>query len=350
MVATRRAPVCVTIAAGTTGEDAVREAITDEAKVAAQWSVERQSKKKLSEDEAPAGDIVAPLVAPPVTRLPRRHYFVVGVSPRGKKSAPSAPVSAPLELGSSAPGLPTLTSDASSILVTWTPPPDVRTAVFLPPEPPAPPPPPPANASPSNATPVRVPTPLPPITAKTLGYPSEPTKYHVYDVTPSTNQSPADPYAITVPTTMSTAPLTVTQLVVPKVVFGVERCFEVRPVDDVYGTTVIGPASPKACITPQDTYPPAPPTSLAAIAASGAINLIWDPNTEPDLAGYVVLRAEAPGDTLQPITKEPIATTTFRDDSVRPGVRYVYAVVAVDRASPANTSAPSNRVEETARQ
>ena len=96
--------------------------------------------------------------------------------------------------------------------------------------------------------------------------------------------------------------------------------------------------------------PPAPPTSLAAIAASGAINLIWDPNTEPDLAGYVVLRAEAPGDTLQPITKEPIATTTFRDDSVRPGVRYVYAVVAVDRASPANTSAPSNRVEETARQ
>jgi hypothetical protein len=191
---------------------------------------------------------------------------------------------------------------------------------------------------------------LPPITAKTLGYPSEPTKYNVYDVTPSTNQTPPDPYALTVPAPLSTAPLTVTQLVVPKIAFGVERCFVVRPVDDVYGTVVIGPSSPQACITPQDTYPPAAPTSLAAIAAPGAINLIWDPNTDPDLAGYVVLRAEAPGDTLQPITKEPITTTTFRDESVRPGVRYVYAVVAVDRATPANTSPPSNRVEETARQ
>jgi hypothetical protein len=30
-------------------------------------------------------------------------------------------------------------------------------------------------------------------------------------------------------------------------------------------------------------------------------------------------------------------------------VRYVYAIVAVDRATPPNTSAQSNRVEETAR-
>lgn len=327
---------------------AVREPITEETKVAVELPVDRLLKKKPAVDDETAEEIVAPLVAPPATRLPRRHYFVVGVSSKGKKSTPSTPVSVPLELGSSAPGMPTLTSDASSILVTWTPPPDVRTAVFLPPEPPAPPPA-PVNGTPSNVTPRTV-VPLPPITAKTLGYPSEPTKYNVYDVTPSTNQTPPDPYALTVPASLSTAPLTVTQLVVPKIAFGVERCFVVRPVDDVYGTVVIGPSSPQACITPQDTYPPAAPTSLAAIAAPGAINLIWDPNTDPDLAGYVVLRAEAPGDTLQPITKEPITTTTFRDESVRPGVRYVYAVVAVDRATPANTSPPSNRVEETARQ
>jgi len=34
---------------------------------------------------------------------------------------------------------------------------------------------------------------------------------------------------------------------------------------------------------------------------------------------------------------------------VAPGVRYVYAVVAVDKASPPNRSAQSPRVEETAR-
>jgi hypothetical protein len=34
---------------------------------------------------------------------------------------------------------------------------------------------------------------------------------------------------------------------------------------------------------------------------------------------------------------------------VKPGVRYVYVVVAVDTATPSNTSPQSARVEETAR-
>ncbi len=43
---------------------------------------------------------------------------------------------------------------------------------------------------------------------------------------------------------------------------------------------------------------------------------------------------------------KPIEDTTFRD-GVRPGVHYVYAVRAVDKAG--NVSPFSNRVEETAR-
>ncbi|MCC7241646.1 MAG: hypothetical protein IT180_06950, partial [Acidobacteria bacterium] len=45
----------------------------------------------------------------------------------------------------------------------------------------------------------------------------------------------------------------------------------------------------------------------------------------------------------------PIRETTYRDLSVTPGVRYTYAVVAVDNASPQNVSGQSNRVEETSR-
>ena len=45
-----------------------------------------------------------------------------------------------------------------------------------------------------------------------------------------------------------------------------------------------------------------------------------------------------------------IGARSFEDRQVRPGVRYVYVVVAVDSATPANRSAPSNRAEETARQ
>jgi fibronectin type 3 domain-containing protein len=61
------------------------------------------------------------------------------------------------------------------------------------------------------------------------------------------------------------------------------------------------------------------------------------------------LRAEAPGDTLLPLTPAPMTATSYEDKTVAPGVRYVYVVVAVDKASPPNRSAPSARVEETAR-
>ena len=131
--------------------------------------------------------------------------------------------------------------------------------------------------------------------------------------------------------------------------FGVERCFVVRPVDKLAGATVMGPASPQTCVTPADTFPPAAPRSLAAIAGAGVISLIWEPNIESDLAGYLVLRGEAPGDTLRAITPEPVVATTFRDTTARAGTHYVYVVVAVDRATPQNVSAQSNRVEETAR-
>ena len=52
---------------------------------------------------------------------------------------------------------------------------------------------------------------------------------------------------------------------------------------------------------------------------------------------------------LQAITPTPIRETTYRDQSVRPGERYVYAVVAVDNANPQNVSGQSNRVEESSR-
>ena len=70
---------------------------------------------------------------------------------------------------------------------------------------------------------------------------------------------------------------------------------------------------------------------------------------KPDLDGYLVLRGDAPGDTLLPLTPQPIKDASYRDATVKPGVRYVYAVVAVDTAAPRNQSPPSAREEVTAR-
>jgi hypothetical protein len=322
----------------------VRETLTPAARTAVELPVDRALRNVAAEAEPV--EMIGPLVAPPPTQLPRRHYFAVAVGPRGRESVPSTPVSVPLEAGSSAPGAPKISFTASEMTIAWSPPPDARTSTVL--APPSAKPTTGANATPSNVTPSGP----QPLNAKPLGFNTVATTYHVYDVTPvpeAADAPPPDPYAVAVPKPLTQAPLTTNEHVLKGVTFGVERCFEVRPVDQVFGVVVVGPPSPRACITPQDTFPPAAPRSLQAIGGAGVINLLWDANTESDLAGYIVLRGEAPGDTLQAITPAPVTTTTYRDETVKPGTRYVYAVVAVDRATPQNVSPQSNRAEETAR-
>jgi fibronectin type 3 domain-containing protein len=120
----------------------------------------------------------------------------------------------------------------------------------------------------------------------------------------------------------------------------------VRAVLSLDALAVEGDEAAPACVTLTDTFPPAAPTGLQAVAGAGTISLIWDANIELDLDSYRVLRAVVSGDVLVPITASPIRETTFRD-AVQAGVVYVYAVAAVDRAG--NVSPLSNRVEETAR-
>jgi fibronectin type 3 domain-containing protein len=165
--------------------------------------------------------------------------------------------------------------------------------------------------------------------------------YNVYAV-PRAEASLED-----LPRPLNDKPLDVASFAHPNAQPGAEQCFVVRTVEIVAGATLESEPSARACITPRDIFPPATPKALSAVAGPGAINLIWDANSEADVAGYVILRAPAPGDTLQPLNSEPTRETRYRDATVKPGVRYVYAIVAVDRAG--NRSAPSPRIEETAR-
>ena len=133
-----------------------------------------------------------------------------------------------------------------------------------------------------------------------------------------------------------------------RLAFGVERCYAVRAIAEIQGGVVESDSSAPACLTPRDTFAPAAPSGLTVVGGAGVISLIWDASTDPDLAGYLVLRGEAPGEKLTRLTPDPIRDTTFRDENVKAGVRYVYAVVAVDTATPPNVS-PQARVEEIAR-
>ncbi len=131
--------------------------------------------------------------------------------------------------------------------------------------------------------------------------------------------------------------------------FGTEECFVLRSLQKTGAVDIESESSPAACVTPRDAFPPAAPKGMSAVAGTGIISLSWDANTEGDLAGYLVLRGEAPGDTLQPLMAAPMTATSYEDKTVRAGLRYAYAIIAVDKASPPNRSAQSARVEETAR-
>jgi fibronectin type 3 domain-containing protein len=134
------------------------------------------------------------------------------------------------------------------------------------------------------------------------------------------------------------------------VAFGAEQCYRIRSASSLDPAVVEGEASAPQCITARDQFAPAAPSGLAAVPTAGQISLIWDANTEKDLGGYLVLRGEGGADAaLAAITPAPIKETSYRDTTVKPGVNYVYAVVAVDTATPPNTSPQSARVQETAR-
>jgi hypothetical protein len=148
---------------------------------------------------------------------------------------------------------------------------------------------------------------------------------------------------------LNATPLTAAAFEHGPVSFGEERCFAVRSVQTVQNVAIESAASETACATPRDIFAPAAPRGLQVVAGPDGVSLSWDANSEPDLGGYVVLRAEAPGETLQPLTSEPIREPNYRDTTVQSGIRYVYALVAVDKATPPNTSALSERQEVTAR-
>ena len=94
-------------------------------------------------------------------------------------------------------------------------------------------------------------------------------------------------------------------------------------------------------ITPVDLFPPAVPQGLAALAATASIELTWDRNTEPDLAGYYLYRAagDKPLERLGGLLDEP----AYSDREVQPGTRYRYAVSSLDQAG--NESEKSQPVE-----
>jgi len=287
----------------------------------------------------PAGAVTTP---PPPPPKPQRAYVVVAFSARGRAGVRGNPSMVPLDPSPAPPGEVSATFSATGVTVSWEPVGGLLGFVV-------------DRQLPLEALPVDDDTPRRAPIAGPNDIQLGPTRYNVY------GRISADPLVLPAPSVevprwqrhperpLNQQPLETLQFG-DAVEFERERCYEVRAVRGAGAQAVEGPPSPLGCVRPVDIYPPAPPSGVSAVVSEGAISLIWEASPTEDVAGYVVLRGEGPGDTLLPITPVPVVETRFVDRSVVSGLRYVYAVVAVDGRVPLpNTSVRSPPVEETAR-
>ncbi len=97
--------------------------------------------------------------------------------------------------------------------------------------------------------------------------------------------------------------------------------------------------------TPQegvDLTPPAPPQGIVAIGLDASVALSWDANTEDDLEGYTIKRAETPGGPYTEV-QTGISETEFIDTELANGTALYYVVTATDTSD--NESDPSSETE-----
>ena len=96
---------------------------------------------------------------------------------------------------------------------------------------------------------------------------------------------------------------------------------------------VEGDDTPVVQVFAHDVFPPAVPAGLQAVFSGVGqapfVDLVWSPDTEPDLAGYNIFRHEA-GEQPAKLNSEPVNAPAFRDPNVQPGKKYFYSVSAVD--------------------
>ena len=113
---------------------------------------------------------------------------------------------------------------------------------------------------------------------------------------------------------------------------------------------ILGSPSEALTVVTRDVFPPRTPQDLAVVpdSAAKAIDLSWTPDSEPDLAGYVVYRRDTATNAASPeriSSATPVAGPAFRDAKAEPGHTYAYSVSAVDQHG--NESARSAEEQET---
>jgi len=84
---------------------------------------------------------------------------------------------------------------------------------------------------------------------------------------------------------------------------------------------------------------------LIGVACAGiTVTLQWNPNSEPDLAGYNIYRGLADGGPYVLLGSVPTGTEQYTDATVEYDKTYYYVVTAFDNEVPRSESGYSNQV------
>ncbi len=109
--------------------------------------------------------------------------------------------------------------------------------------------------------------------------------------------------------------------------------YRVRPLRRSEAGWIEGSASEAVSVTPQDTFPPTPPTGLRAVRTEEAVELSWLSSPEQDVAGYRVYRD---GTAISEVS----ADTTYSDGEAERKA-HEFSVSALDTSGNESLPGPS---------
>lgn len=114
-------------------------------------------------------------------------------------------------------------------------------------------------------------------------------------------------------------------------------------------STATSPAPPSTVTsqtTPSTATSPAPPSTSTSQApqSTTSVTLAWNPNTDPDLAGYKIYETTSSGTYGAAIATVPAPATSFVVAGLQRGVTYFFVITAYDTSGNESTRSAEVRV------
>ncbi|KJS00910.1 MAG: hypothetical protein VR65_10945 [Desulfobulbaceae bacterium BRH_c16a] len=122
---------------------------------------------------------------------------------------------------------------------------------------------------------------------------------------------------------------------------GQKYFYAVQTLTTFKGELAQGGVSKEVAVTPVDLTPPPIPTGVTAVKTDEGNKIFWDKSDAGDIGGYRVYRRTADTDRHELLADVEPQYTLYVDAKAENGVRYYYAVTAIDQAVPANESRKS---------